>query len=79
MIDTERIKCYNESNTFNWRVYFMKIIDLKPVETQQVVASKCNCGGASNCNCGAGSICAHKCLSGETVNSKDALKEVYSD
>lgn len=56
----------------------MKVVELKQVVAKQVVASTCNCGGASNCNCGAGSICAHKCLSGESVNSKEALKTIYS-
>ncbi|HIY97863.1 MAG TPA: hypothetical protein H9677_00615 [Firmicutes bacterium] len=55
----------------------MKAIELKPVEAMQIVASKCNCG-ACNCNCGAGSACMNKCMSGETVDYKDALKAVYS-
>ena len=55
----------------------MKAIKLKPVESHQVVASKCN-SGACNCNCGSGSACMNKCMSGETVNYKDELKAVYS-
>ena len=62
---------------FFWSLPFMKAIKLKPVESHQVVASKCNCG-ACNCNCGSGSACMNKCMSGETVNYKDELKAVYS-
>lgn len=70
------LKCYNEENIMLGGLH-MKAIELKPVEAMQIVASKCNCG-ACNCNCGAGSACMNKCMSGETVDYKDALKAVYS-
>lgn len=55
----------------------MKLVEFERIKTNNVVASKCNCG-ACNCNCGAGSACANKCMSGETIAIKEELKKIYS-
>lgn len=55
----------------------MKFVELKEFERKNAcAASTCNCGSC-NCNCGSGSACHNKCMSGETVNLKKEMENIY--